>query len=157
MGSKVLVNSFTIGQECEVEIVTGEKVKARPHHISVALGLCAFIQCFISYFFFSLGHRFKHITFHAALHNVLFKAYCGLVWNDIGIMIMTLSCCFLDCCVERGQQAEDKSKGYWFSHRASGCRHNCAGEYRLEISLHLILRNNLIFSTDKLKLRLWII
>ncbi|XP_060786776.1 fatty acid binding protein 1-B.1-like [Neoarius graeffei] len=27
MGSKVLVNSFTIGQECEVEIVTGEKVK----------------------------------------------------------------------------------------------------------------------------------
>ncbi|KAB5567542.1 hypothetical protein PHYPO_G00233960 [Pangasianodon hypophthalmus] len=27
-GSKVMVNSFTVGQECELETMTGEKVKA---------------------------------------------------------------------------------------------------------------------------------
>lgn len=40
-GSKVMVHSFTIGQECEVETMTGEKVKARP------LYFYACIQCFV--------------------------------------------------------------------------------------------------------------
>ncbi|KAL2100301.1 hypothetical protein ACEWY4_004695 [Coilia grayii] len=30
-GTKVLVNSFTIGQECELETLTGEKVKSVVH------------------------------------------------------------------------------------------------------------------------------
>lgn len=29
-GSKVMVNSFVIGQESELETLTGEKIKARP-------------------------------------------------------------------------------------------------------------------------------
>ncbi|MCI4380954.1 hypothetical protein PGIGA_G00245870 [Pangasianodon gigas] len=39
-GSKVMVNSFTVGQECELETMTGEKVKARPSYFCSSASLC---------------------------------------------------------------------------------------------------------------------
>lgn len=51
-----------------------------------------------------------------------------------------MSCHLLDPCDQRGQQAEDKSEWCRLSHRAFGCQHTCACEYRLEISLDLILK-----------------
>lgn len=35
-----MVHSFTIGQECEVETITGEKVKARLSYFCSSVSLC---------------------------------------------------------------------------------------------------------------------
>lgn len=64
------------------------------------------------------------------------------------LISLNMSCYLIDRCDTRGQQAEDKSKGYWLSHRAFGCRHNCACEYRLEISLHISFHYQSLFSVN---------
>lgn len=64
-GSKVMVNSFVIGQESEVETLTGEKIKARPSYFCSSVSLCMRSVIHALYnrsdleLFHALGHWFK--------------------------------------------------------------------------------------------------
>lgn len=58
-GPKVIVNVFTIGQESEVETMTGEKLKARPLYFCTSVSLCIHLDPIRDYFMYYSW--FKHL------------------------------------------------------------------------------------------------